>query len=411
MDDYNMPMLAEARDEYSIRLINILTPTVIEGFRSIFEEARDLCKDNEEESKYLMTFQNFLARIPKWNQVIIDGETARIVAKSACNYLEDLLTCVHITQLKTLTSIRVAPRQKKIDLVVPKLCSFIHKIYIKAARKLYTNVYLFETDVPALQKQKNSREVEVIVRETIMNVVRDSMPVEQILRAYMDETTEEELVEEKTITPPSDGNQLTPTPPKPSLVQTAISAQAATPTVVPTIVHQPPMVSGDSVVATPSPQGEPQNAGTVTDITGKLGPPGAAGDVQPTILPVSLGKQRTEPVVAGQSLVVATEPSTPPQKTAMDISRPHQGERRSHLDFNNNDQVVKFAADRAPSMLERSVEVEAPKTIERLEQISKVRYEERAAEEEDDSDMPAKVSIGAALPLQGLDVLDVEVLA
>lgn len=410
MDDYNMPMLAEARDEYSIRLINILTPTVIEGFRSIFEEARDLCKDNEEESKYLMTFQNFLARIPKWNQVIIDGETARIVAKSACNYLEDLLTCVHITQLKTLTSIRVAPRQKKIDLVVPKLCSFIHKIYIKAARKLYTNVYLFEADVPALQKQKNSREVEAIMRETIMNVVRDSMPVEQILRAYMDETTEEELVEEKTIIPPSDDNQLAPTPPKPSLVQTATSVQAATPPVVPTIVSRPPSVSGNPVVATPSPQGKPQNVGTVADVTGEPGPLGATGDVQHTILPAILGQPQTEPL-AGQTLVVATEPTTPPQKTTMDIPRPHQGERRSHLDFNNNDQVVKFAADRAPSMLEKSVEVEAPKTIERLEQISKVRYEERAAEEEDDSDPPAKVSIGDALPLQGLDVLDVEVLA
>ena len=64
-----------------------------------------------------MTFQNFLTRVPKWNQEIIDNEAKRIVEQSKCNYLEDLLTCVHITQLKVLTSIRVATKQKKLILI------------------------------------------------------------------------------------------------------------------------------------------------------------------------------------------------------------------------------------------------------------------------------------------------------
>ena len=78
--------------------MNILTPLLIQGLQSIFREACDLCVNNEENEKYLMTFQNFLTRVPKWNQQIIENETKRIVQESKCNYLEDLLTCVHITQ-------------------------------------------------------------------------------------------------------------------------------------------------------------------------------------------------------------------------------------------------------------------------------------------------------------------------
>ena len=121
MDDYNVNVLSEAKNEYSSRLVTILTPLVIEGIRSIFNEACQLCQDNDEEEKYLMTFQNFLSRVPKWNTTIIEEEKNRILQSSGCGYLDDLITCVHITQLKILTSIRVSQKQKKIDIDIPKL--------------------------------------------------------------------------------------------------------------------------------------------------------------------------------------------------------------------------------------------------------------------------------------------------
>merc|ERR1712093_191135 len=189
-------MLSEAKNEYCIRLLNILSPLIIEGIKSILKEADNLCIQNDEESKYLMTFQNFLSRVPKWNNDIISEETNRIVAKSGCNYLEDLLTCVHITQLKVLTSIRVGSLQKKIDLDIPKLNDFVHKIYIKFARKIYSNVYLFEKNIQPLIYQKNMRECETICKECILDVIRESIPVEKILRSYIDESVEEEIVEE-----------------------------------------------------------------------------------------------------------------------------------------------------------------------------------------------------------------------
>jgi hypothetical protein len=196
MDDFNVSALHESKNEWGSRLVTILTPLVIDGYKSILEESIKLCKENSENDKYLMTFQNLISRIPKWNSQIIETERKRICEKSGCNYLEDLITCVHVIQLKILTSMRVGQKQKKIDINIPKLDDFIHKTYINVARKVYKNVYLFEVNIQPLQVQKNYRELEIIVQECILNTLRESIPVEAILRAYMDETVEEDVVEE-----------------------------------------------------------------------------------------------------------------------------------------------------------------------------------------------------------------------
>jgi hypothetical protein len=196
MDDFNVSSLHESKNEWGARLLTILTPLVIEGFKSIFDESVKLCKVNEEMDKYLMTFQNLITRIPKWNSNIIEQERKRIIEKSCCNYLEELVTCVHIIQLKLLTAMRVGQKQKKIDINIPKLDDFIHKAYINVARKIYKNVYLFELNSPPLQVQRHNRELETIVQECILNAVRESIPIEHILKAYMDETVEEVVTEE-----------------------------------------------------------------------------------------------------------------------------------------------------------------------------------------------------------------------
>jgi hypothetical protein len=196
MDDFNVSALHESKNEWGSRLVTILTPLIIDGYKSILEESIKLCKENGEMDKYLMTFQNLISRIPKWNTEIIETERKRICDKSGCNYLEDLVTCVHIIQLKILTAMRVGQKQKKIDINIPKLDEFIHKTYINVARKVYKNVYLFEINIQPLTIQKHYRELEIIVQECILNTLRESIPVESILKAYMDETIEEDVTQE-----------------------------------------------------------------------------------------------------------------------------------------------------------------------------------------------------------------------
>tara|TARA_B110000967_G_C18881979_1_gene561603 strand:- start:1576 stop:2580 length:1005 start_codon:yes stop_codon:yes gene_type:complete len=192
MDDFVISNLHEARNEWCSRLVSLFTPLVDEGIRSIFNEAWKMCIENDEMDKYLMTFQNLISRIPKWNAGIIEEERKRIIERSGCNYLEELITCVHIIQLKVLTCIRVGNKQKKIDISIPKLDSFIHKVYVHTARKIYSNVYLFEKNISPLQVQKNARELDIIIQECVLTTIRESIPTEEIIRAYMDESVEQD---------------------------------------------------------------------------------------------------------------------------------------------------------------------------------------------------------------------------
>ena len=202
MDDFVLSNLNESRNEWCSRLVSILSPRIIEGIRSIFNESWKMSVDNNEVDKYLMTFQNFICRVPKWNATIIDNERARIIEKSGCNYLEDLITCVHVIQLKVLTCVRVGTRQKKIDISIPKLNDFLHKVYINVASKIYKNAYLFDKNASPLVQQKYNREFEIIIEECILKTIRDSIPTEAIVRAYLDESVEqeEEIIEEIVVT-------------------------------------------------------------------------------------------------------------------------------------------------------------------------------------------------------------------
>ena len=154
MEDYNSNLLNDSKNEWSIRLMNILSGHIIDGFRSIFNEAIEICEKNDEPEKYLMTFQNYLSRIPNWNQTIIDNECNRIKHSSKCDYLEDLITCVHVIQLKILSCVRTNNQNKKIDIDIPNFNHFLHTLYINIARKLYSNIYLFQVDSSPLEQQK-----------------------------------------------------------------------------------------------------------------------------------------------------------------------------------------------------------------------------------------------------------------
>jgi len=199
MDDYTSNVLNDSKNEWSILLMNYICPHIIDGFKAIFNESIQLCEANDEIEKYLMTFQNLLSRIPKWNQTIVLAEKDRIVKLCNCSYLEDLITCVHIIQLKILSCVRVGNETKKISIDIPDMTSFIHQIYINIARKLYSNIYLFEIDVPPLEQQRRNREFELLVQTCIMNTIRDKIPVETLLRQFIDETQEIEVVREEKV--------------------------------------------------------------------------------------------------------------------------------------------------------------------------------------------------------------------
>ena len=371
MDDYNVNVLSEAKNEYSSRLVTILTPLMIEGIKSIFDEATKLCLDNDEEEKYLMTFQNFLSRVPKWNATIIEEETKRIITKSRCSYLEDLLTCVHITQLKILTSIRVSQKQKKIDMDIPKLDTFVHKCYISYARKLYSNVYLFEKDILPLNYQKNMREAELMCQESVLYVIRENMPVEKILRAYIDETVDEEVIEE-TIE-----KQVTELEKKKLEEDSADKKDDVKINKInDTVTMEKPNLEKAKVIAEALKDEKPKE--------------------EPKEEPKKEPKEEPKKEPKEQNIKLTIETPIEDKKDVV-----------NHLKFNDIDSVVNYDKKASPQNNPKALEISAPKTLERLEKISYAANKQRKAEEaEEDDDDEEKIKIFDNVNLE-LDKIDI----
>jgi hypothetical protein len=378
MDDYNVNVLSEAKNEYSSRLVTILTPLLIEGVKSIFDDAFKLCIDNDEEEKYLMTFQNFLARVPKWNDTIIENETQRIINSSGCKYLDDLITCVHITQLKVLTSIRVSNKQKKINLDIPKLHSFIHKCYVLYARKLYTNVYLYEQDILPLQYQKNMRENTVLCQESILEVIRESMPIEKILRAYIDETTEEEITEEliEEDIPEEDLKEENETSVDASENELNAEQENVEENLKPLLKDETELVKkSEETSSATSDETHDNNSEEVVDEFVK------DDDIKDIIEDLEEASENID------TIKVDTE------------------ELDKNISFDDNDKVLDMGSN------EETI-VSAPKTIERLEEISEIRNNERKEEEEmeedyDDDEGSLKIS-NEAINLNSLNIMEIK---
>jgi len=179
-----------AQDEFTMQLIDAIAPPILQGVNSIVDEAERLCKEKGEPEMYLKTFQNMLARIPGWNAALISREVDRITEAAQIGYLPDLVTAVHIIHLRILSSVRVGHKPKRIEIDPPDFDHFVHRVYCETARKMWTYAYLFQRDLSDLDHQRNMHECEKIVRECVLTAVRASLPVETILRAYIDEAEE-----------------------------------------------------------------------------------------------------------------------------------------------------------------------------------------------------------------------------
>jgi hypothetical protein len=189
-----------AQDEFTLQLVDAVSPPILQGFVSLQQAAIKLCEEQGENEKYLMMFQNMIARIPGWNATLITKEVERIIDSSQIGYLPDLVTAVHIIHLRILSSVRVGSKPKHIELDPPDFEQFIHKVYCECGRKMWTHAYLFRTDINDIDYQRNMHECEKIIRDAVICTIRATLPVENILRAYIEEAEEirvEEEIEEE----------------------------------------------------------------------------------------------------------------------------------------------------------------------------------------------------------------------
>ena len=170
MDKYSKAILADAKEEYTRGLIDLLTETLYKGLQSIYDTARKTSKSNNLNT--LKTFQLLLSKTPKWSDDKINKEVSRIKAAADCDYLEDLVTAVFVTHTKILISIKAKNKTDTIDLNVPKISYFIHMIYIQCARNFWRQPWLFHTGYNSLDLQRNLIKAENLIKDSILETIR-----------------------------------------------------------------------------------------------------------------------------------------------------------------------------------------------------------------------------------------------
>jgi hypothetical protein len=183
-------VLVETKNEYTTHLINILTPLIFEGIQSVYKQSLDVAKNND----VLKIFQSFLKLIPKWNQVMIEQETNRIINSShSYGWLNDLIKATLKANLIVLIYNPTCNSQVKVDPSLYqniKTYDYIHRVYIECARELWNNPYLLYHNYPPIEIKRNQRDCMNIIKECIKEALRKLLPVKHILKIYLGEDIE-----------------------------------------------------------------------------------------------------------------------------------------------------------------------------------------------------------------------------
>jgi hypothetical protein len=199
MEEGSIAVLVDAKEEYTKQLVSILKPCIYQGIKSIYLDAKDICMQDNIPDKILMQFQELLSRIPKWSQDIINKEYERILNVSKCDYIEDLLKVIYVSHIKVLTIVHSAQKNKKITVKVPSGSHFIHLCYIEVAREFWKDPYLFSENVSKYELQKNMRDSENMISESITETIRKQLPVRHILKEFLNEPDEDIEEEDEDI--------------------------------------------------------------------------------------------------------------------------------------------------------------------------------------------------------------------
>lgn len=190
MSDMNTNVLVEAKKEYTKHISNILTPVLYRGLRNVYNNVRNTC-DRKNDTNILKNFQIVLKQIPQWTDEILDKEYERIKNQPNCDWLDDLIKAVFISNVKILSSIRGPGNRGKFELNLPSSKRFIHKCYIECAREFYQNPYLFSHKVSnEIDLHRNLHDIREIITRSIEEAIRKLLPVQHILRQYLGDNYE-----------------------------------------------------------------------------------------------------------------------------------------------------------------------------------------------------------------------------
>ena len=197
-----MNILVEKKKEFTIRIINILSPLIYEGLDSIYSKAKEISSGDN----VLKIFQSFLKRIPKWDDELLSQEINRIKTNSKdFQLLYDLIRACVKANINILT---YSPNNTKVNINPENYKSldfqkFIHNIYIECAREVWNNPYLFYHNYTGIEIKRNQRDTIQLIKTCIEESIRKTLPLKHVLEIYLGDELVDQVPDdnfERTIT-------------------------------------------------------------------------------------------------------------------------------------------------------------------------------------------------------------------
>jgi hypothetical protein len=374
MDASDISVYGEAKGEYTRQLCVFLVPCLETYFLELLEEAKT---SSPAANKVLWHFQTSLQSIPDWNQDKVARETDKIQKDCKCDYLEELLTAVFIAHTKVLSAIRVTTKQKKLQITIPKIEHFLHRVLSDSARTLWTNAFLF-AETNSIEKQKNLRQVSSLLQESVLQGIRGLLPVKSILREYLyDNEGEEDDGEEQ------DDEEKASSGPSPSAPAGADEASAE--------------AEASSVAASPEATKEPEAAAEVSSLVAsaeatKESEPAPEATKEPEAAAEATKESESAPEPATES---APEPATESAPEAVtQPAQPAQGAQPA--------QAPMIYIDTKPSVTFSNEHVMFDSDNLENNEIQDIPF---AGEEDDDDAIDSVLIMDEVLPMDSDEVL------
>jgi hypothetical protein len=110
----------------------------------------------------------------------------RIAVASKCDYIEDLLLGVFVSYIRAFASLQQSDATHvNIEFDRPSLEKFTQAFYTAAARKCWSQAFLFNTiNVASTQQARNRRDIETMLESTVGEVIDSFIPWREISKAY-----------------------------------------------------------------------------------------------------------------------------------------------------------------------------------------------------------------------------------
>ena len=178
MNSNNLEYLTTVKKEYQEQLVSILSKQVYLGIKQLYNDVKKQCVKIRDRN-VMAKFQEQMSLVPQWGTDLISRETQRITQKSQCEYLQDLIAAVFLSNTKILSA---TSKKRQIDVDVPSLSIFVHGVYKEVARSLYSNPELIrDYDLDKWEQQRNYRECKVLIDNAIETTIRKHLPFKNIL--------------------------------------------------------------------------------------------------------------------------------------------------------------------------------------------------------------------------------------